>query len=322
MAKLRDDCLKVMNYRLLFLGYAAVLSSVCLSGCSPQWIKEKVKERVVARRAARKKTHIPTRLEWRSRPVMPKAGLPAIWSLKILDLRTDPNNLKGIRTYDAPHGVAMHCFVVSRDGSEYAHLYPEPRDYGNFLTRPVMPRGGAYQVWVDFMPIDGYPTIHSQKFLVSGGESLQAQPWTPDKTTNGVLQVQVQAREEQSFAAKPEAPSYIVQMQDVDWQTNKPVDIKAWVLDENKKPVTDLQLHLGSAAYGIAISQDGERLVRLEARIREKGSNETQFGLSFPAPGLYKIWMEFRHADKIIAAPFVVRVGTTRTREMKGAAKP
>jgi hypothetical protein len=253
---------------------------------------------------------------------VPKAGLPALWSLKILDLRTDPLKLKGVRTYDALHGVPMHLFILSRDGSEYAHLYPDLRDYGNFLLRPVIPRAGAYQLWVDFMPIDGYPTTHSQKFLVSGNEMLKPQLWTPTKADDGRLEAKVQAREEQSFAAKPDAPGYVVQMQDANWQAKQPVNVKAWVLDDNKKPVTNLQLHLGGPAYGVALSEDGEQFLRLEAQPREKNSNQTEFSVTFPASGLYKIWLEFRHENKIIVAPFVVRVGATKTKETKGAAKP
>lgn len=302
--------------------FFGVVILVALTGCSPQTIKQTTLSVWRKQRGTERKQVIPTRLEWRSRPVMPKAGLPALWSLKILDLRTDPHNLKGVRTYDALHGVPMHLFILSRDGSEYAHLYPDLRDYGNFLLRPVIPRAGAYQLWVDFMPIDGYPTTHSQKFLVSGNEMLKPQLWAPTKASDGRLEAKVQAREEQSFAAKPDAPGYVVQMQNVDWQAKQSVEVKAWVLNAHKKPVTNLQLHLGGPAYGMALSEDGGQFLRLEAQPRQKSSNETEFSVTFPTSGLYKMWLEFRHENKIIVAPFVVRVEATKTKEIKGASKP
>lgn len=302
-----------MNFRISFLGRVAALLLIFLPGCSPQWIKDKVKERVVARRQSRPKGEIPTRLEWRSRPEVPKAGLPALWSLKVLDLRTDKDNPKGILAYDAPHAVAMHLFIVSRDGSEYVHLYPEPRDYGNFLVRPVIPRAGAYQFFVDFMPIDGYATVHSQRFLVSGENQLPTQKWMPDKAQDGWLETIVKAREEQSFAPKSDAPSYVVQLQNVNWQAKKEMKIKARVL-QNNVPLTDLQLHLSGAAYGVAMSADGQRFVRLEAAPRENRAIETTFQGTFPAAGPYKIWLEFRHADKIIVVPFTVRVQESKSK--------
>ena len=296
------------NACLLTSTITGALFFVSLSGCSPQWIKDKVKERVAARRQARKKSSIPTRLEWRSRPEVPKEALPALWSLKVLDLRTDKDNPKGILTYDAPHAVAMHLFIVSRDGSQYAHLYPEPRDYGNFLVRPVIPRAGSYQFFVDFMPIDGFATLHAQRFLVSGKNPLIVQKWTPDKAQDGWLETKVQAREEQSFEAKADAPFYSVQLQNIAWQAKQKLKFKARVLDKNNVPLTDLQLHLSGAAYGVAIREDGEQFVRLEAAPRAEKAIETSFEGTFSAPGLYKIWLEFRRDDKIIIAPFIVKV--------------
>ncbi len=303
--------------RLVASTATSALLFASLSGCSPQWIKDKVKERVAARRQARKKSNIPTRLEWRSRPEMPKAALPALWSLKVLDLRTDKDNPKGIVTYDAPHAVAMHLFVISHDGSQYAHLYPEPRDYGNFLVRPVIPRAGSYQFFVDFMPIDGFATMHSQKFIVSGENALKTQKFWPDKAQDGWLEKQVQAREEQSFEPKSDAPFYIVQLQNINWQTKQKLKFKARVLDSNNVPLTDLQLHLNGAAYGVAIREDGEQFVRLEAASRPEKAIETTFSGTFSAPGLYRIWLEFRHADKVIVAPFTIRVapGTAAKRK-------
>src|SRR5688572_14401751 len=96
----------------------AVGALLFLVGCAPEFIKKKVGAQRVPRRA------LPTRLEWRSKPEVPKAGLPAIWSLKILDLTTKKDNLKGVRAYESPHGTAMHLFVVSRDLSRYVHYYP------------------------------------------------------------------------------------------------------------------------------------------------------------------------------------------------------
>jgi hypothetical protein len=292
-------------------------SVLFVSGCSPQWIKDKVKSRVAAGRAARPKTHVPTRLEWRSRPEMPKAALPALWSFKILDLRTDKDNPKGILTYDAPHAMAMHLFIVSRDGQEYAHLYPEPRDYGSFLVHTVIPRAGSYQFFVDFTPIDGFATVHSQKFIVSGDDPLKPAKLTPDTVKKGWLEARVQAREENAFEPKPDAPSYIVQLRSANWQAKQEQQFTARVLDENQAPVTNLQLHLGGAAYGIAISEDGNQFVRLEAAARESSSIGATFKGTFPTPGTYRIWLEFRHEDKIIVAPFTIRVAPSRSSKDK-----
>jgi hypothetical protein len=43
----------------------------------------------------------------------------------------------------------------------------------------------------------------------------------------------------------------------------------------------------------------------------ESGGPDVMFRTRFPAPGTYKLWAEFKHNDKIITAPFVVKVGGT-----------
>lgn len=302
------------------------IGCLVLSGCSPQWVKEQVKARVVERRATRKKADIPTRFEWRSRPEVPKAGLPALWSLKVLDLRTDPVEPKGIRAYESPHAVAMHLFVVSRDLSHYAHLYPEPRDYGNFLTRVIAPVPGSYQLFADYTPIDGFAKMNSQRFIVAGDSVARPQPLTPTKAKAGWLETVATARKEENFEAPPgeNRPTYLVRMQAAPWRAKRTQTVRTHVLDSNRAPLEKLQLHLNGAGYGVAISQDGNTFVRLEpvsgadAKTEEyTGANAIQeanklgyvdFTGTFPTPGLYKIWLEFRHNDQLIVAPFVVRV--------------
>lgn len=121
------------------------------------------------------------------------------------------------------------------------------------------------------------------------------------------METTVQAREEQGFDAKSDAPTYVVQLQNANWQTKQKSKFTARVLSSNV-PLTDLKEHLRGAAYGVAISEDGQQFVRLEAEKREKGAIETTFYGMFPAKGLHKIWLEFRHADKIIVAPFTINV--------------
>lgn len=281
---------------------------IALAGCSPQFIKRKVT-------AQRKAPHaFPTRLEWRSQPDVPQAGLPAIWSLKVLDLTSDKSDPKGVRAYESPHGVALHLFIVSRDLSRYAHLYPEPRDYGNFLVRPVIPEAGAYQLFVDYLPIGfvssapGFPTVKSQRFLVQGEKwAPKAPALVPDTSQAGWIARRVQSRVEQEWAPATDAPTYEVQLQATNWQAGRQQTVRAHVLDAAKAPVSDLGLHLGGVAYGVAISQDCEQFVRLEAA-KGQTPGEFVFKGTFPVAGIYKIWLEFNHRHQVIVAPFVVRV--------------
>ncbi len=308
-----------MKFRFVASCAVALVPFVALAGCSPQALKNAVKDAVVKRKAAIPPRALPTRLEWRSQPEVPRAGLPAIWSLKVLDLTTKKDKPKGVRSYETPRVMPMHLFVVSRDLSRFVHYYPNLRDYGNFLLRPVIPEPGAYQLFVDYVPIGlltevpGFPTVQSQRFLVAGDKPAPApQKLMPDKPQNGWLVQRVQSRVEQEWAPAADAPFYEVQLQDAAWQAKRELTLRARVLDAAKSPVPNLGLHLKGVAYGVAISQDGQQFVRLEAA-KEQASGEIIFKGTFPVAGIYKIWLEFNHNNQLILAPFTVRVAPKRS---------
>jgi hypothetical protein len=297
----------------------AVVFMFGMGGCSPETIKDVVKKRVAERRAStRPRSQAQTILEWRSKPAVPKAGIPALWSLKVLNAKhKEGEEMKGFRTFEAPRGVAMHLFIVSRDLSHYAHMYPEPRDYGNFLVRPVLPQPGSYQFFVDYAPIDSFPIWQSQKFLVQPGSDTASIPaqrkliLTP--VQNGWLQTKAFARPEQSFAPEPNAPAYLVKLKADSLAAGAPTTLTARVLDSNGAPVKDLVSHLEGAAYGVAISQDGINFVRLDAAPKNAAKpEEVRFEATFPTVGIYKLWLETRRDENVIIAPFVVKVQTVR----------
>lgn len=297
----------------------AIVLILSLSGCSPEWIKDTVKKRVAERRAStRPRSHVETILEWRSKPAVPKAGLPALWSLKILNAKhKEGEEMKGIRTFEPTRGVAMHLFIVSHDLSHYAHFYPEPRDYGNFLVRPVLPQAGNYQFFVNYAPIDGFPITQSQKFIAEPGNDKAPTPapqkLTPTPSQNGWLQSKAFARPEQSFAPEPNAPQYLVKLKADSPAADAETTLTARVFDSSGAPVKDLVPHLTGAGYGVAISQDGLHFVRLELVPKNAAKpEEVRFKATFPAPGLYKLWIETRRDENVIIAPFVVKVTTLR----------
>lgn len=278
-----------------------------LAGCSPQAVKEKV----AARRPPR--AELPTRLEWLSRPSPPKAGLPALWSFKVIDLTTDKLTPKGIRAYESPHAVALHLFVVTRDFGDYAHYYPSPRDYGNFLMRAVLPRAGAYQLFADYVPIGyrtgapAFPTWKSQRFLATGeGAIPPARPLVPSTAVAGWMHAKVAPRKEETFGDAKAAPVY-----DVSLKSENPLragdgaKFVSRVRDLAGGAVTP-QKHLNGAAYGMAISADGNDFVRLEA-VRDASGN-TKWQGKFNKAGLHGIWLEFLINDKVVVAPFTVKV--------------
>jgi Cu+-exporting ATPase len=91
------------------------------------------------------------------------------------------------------------------------------------------------------------------------------------------------------------------------------------------EPVADLQPYLGAPAHVVIIGADGRSFAHAhgEAAGGSEAAHasgdghaaggasgpEIAFTYEFPAPGLYKVWGQFKdHHDEVITADFVVRV--------------
>ncbi len=187
----------------------------------------------------------------------------------MLDLRTDKDNPKGIRAYDAPH--AWRCtFSLSRATAANTRICIPNRAITAIFwcVRSFRAPEPINFSWISCRLMAMRQCIRNA-FLCPAKTDCQVQKWMPDKAQDGWLETTVKAREEQSFAPKSDAPSYVVQLQNVSWQAKKEMKLKARVL-QNNVPLTDLQLHLSGAAYGVAISEDGQQFCAFGSRAARK----------------------------------------------------
>ncbi len=73
-------------------------------------------------------------------------------------------------------------------------------------------------------------------------------------------------------------------------------------------PATDLEPYLGATGHLLIVSSDLSTAVHGHPEgVRTTGPAVT-FGPVFPAPGVYKMWVQFQRRGQVITAPFVVRV--------------
>ena len=85
-------------------------------------------------------------------------------------------------------------------------------------------------------------------------------------------------------------------------------------LADRGQPVTDLEPYMGAMGHCAIISQDTGMFLHCHPeqlyppKPDGRGGPDLAFHTEFPAPGLYKIWGQFRRGGRVIVAPFVVRV--------------
>lgn len=307
----------------LLLAAAFVLCLAATAGCIRQPAKTgeaATVERIDARTALGAHTRT-TRLEFRTQPRQVVAGQPALWSLKVLDAKAidaRSGQSKYIRSFDAGDGPLLQLIVVSKDLSYFERLRPTYKDYGHFLVEPALPRAGLYKIYAAYTPHNGKPEVAQRELSVAGDSPLPPRArLAASPLTDGWLVERASASQESEEAAELKSgepvvmdisgyrvalmpsPSRIV--------TGKDTVLRFQVRDDGGQPLAALQPRDGATGHCVMLSEDTR--IYLDARpANDEAGPDVVFRTRFPAPGLYKVWGQFRHRDLIVTAPFVLRV--------------
>ena len=199
------------------------------------------------------------------------------------------------------HDSLLHLVVISADGAFYTHVHPARSAPGRFAI-PITPdRPGRYTAYAEIERRDSGTQVIARDFVVGGtgaGRPGQFQGIGSERQI-GDLQVKVASSLANLQAGKQATFTFS--------------------FSKDGKPVDDLQPWLGMAGHMIARSADGAIFAHIHALgpmapagILETGINygpDIQFVYTFPQPGRYQIWGQFRHAQQIVTVPIEVEVG-------------
>ncbi|MDE7552966.1 hypothetical protein CN324_15150 [Bacillus anthracis] len=77
---------------------------------------------------------------------------------------------------------------------------------------------------------------------------------------------------------------------------------------KTKEPITDLQPYLGAVGHVVILDKDSKQYVHVHPMVEDAKGPEAVFHATFPSPGIYKVWGEFKQNNKVFTVPFVVEV--------------
>ncbi len=204
----------------------------------------------------------------------------------------DPDTAEPVKSFVDVHERPLHLFVVSRDLSQFAHVHPEMRPDGSFELRFDL-AAGEYMLIADFLPTAGTAQL-VQRAVVTPGYSGPIFAPAPAMTNSPAEQVTAGMRirlEAEPLRPRRESLLRFV-ISDVD----------------SRLPVTDLEPYLGAAGHMLIVSNDLTTAVHGHPEgVRSSGPVVT-FGPIFPAPGVYKLWVQFQRRGQVVTASFVVTV--------------
>lgn len=205
------------------------------------------------------------------------------------------------------HARLLHLVVVSEDLATFDHLHPLPVDDGVFRLTHTFPTGGRYRLYVEFTSRALGPLTLTAALEVDGTAPPPG-PMVPGRQEVDASGAWVR------LVLDPLVP-----------RAGQPTRLR-FELSQAGQPVVDLQPFLGVAGHLVALSQDLQRFTHAHpsdagagdaagdhAAHGPSGAGErfgptVEFTVTFPQPGLYKLWAQFNRDGEAITAPFVVQV--------------
>ncbi len=239
-------------------------------------------------------------------PAEIKAGSPVKMKVRIED--KDGKPLAGLVWH---HERILHAVIVGQDLMTFAHIHTEDLGpvtktmlaHAVFPLQYTFPKSGNYLVGIDFATAD---KLYSDAILISvtGSPSMAS----PDI----------------DFSRSKNFGTYRVLL------TSSPVQIRAgkdttltWHIEQNGKPVTDLQPYLGAPMHISVVSANLQRFMHvhgmLPGEVHGNLDHEHRFfhgrfgpdvesNVIFPAKGTYALFGQVSHEGNVLLFKFVVEV--------------
>jgi len=208
-------------------------------------------------------------------------GVRTPLSFRVLDGSGTP-----VRDFDVEHEKRMHLIVVRRDLTGFQHLHPTMSADGTWSTDVTLPAAGTYRVYADFKR-DGRNETLAHDVNVRGAFVPVALPAASDAVrTGGGYAVDLEAGRPR---AGEEAPL-------------------RFAVTRGGRPVTP-QPYLGARGHLVALRASDLAYLHVHpTEERRDRAGAVSFATEFATPGRYRLFLQFKHEDRVRTAAFTQQV--------------
>lgn len=203
------------------------------------------------------------------------------------------NNGKTIDQFDNFQEKPMHLIIVSDDLQAFDHLHPNYQGKGRFETEANFPKAGNYTIFSDYKPTGQKEQVSVLKTQVTGNPSSSEKIDFSTAKTVGNTKVNL-VLPTSGLKAGQEAKLTF--------------DLRQVA---NDQPISDLQPYLGEKGHLVILKQSSPltRQDYIHAHpSKDTSGRKVEFMTSFPQPGKYKLWGQFKRNNQIVIADFWVNV--------------
>jgi putative copper resistance protein D len=241
-----------------------------------------------------------------TKPVNITAGTPVSMIVHLKDQQGRP--IEGLMIH---HERILHAIIIGQDLNVFAHIHPE--DLGpitdemakraSFPLHFTFPKAGAYLVGLDFALPDG---LYSKSASLSvAGQPRMGEPIvdTSREKDFGEYHVSLMTSSK-SIEAGPKTPL-------------------RFIITKNGRPVTALEPFLGAPmhlaivrtdltqfthAHGVTPAASHTHAEHVHSSPGERYGPEIDTFIVFSVKGVYKIFCQVKHQDKVLLFDFMVKV--------------
>ena len=205
----------------------------------------------------------------------------------------DPATNRPVAAFATIHERLLHLFIIDRSLEFFRHVHPLRSADGVFELRQDLPPG-EFIVIADFLPQGGRAQMLQRAIVTPGyrGRLFPAVPnLAPDASTEKV---------DHGVRVKLEATGL---------RAGKEATLKFTLTDaENNSPIQDLEPFLGAPGHMLLVNAELTESNHVHPEEPATQGPVITFQPMMPAPGIYKLWLQFQRRGTVGTVPFVVSV--------------
>lgn len=220
-------------------------------------------------------------------------GVAVPFSFRVLDARG-----RALRDFDVDHDKRLHLIVVRRDTATFEHVHPRMAPDGTWSVDLDLRRAGAYRVFADFT-VEGRKRTLGADLLVPG--EFDARSFTRVSREAATAGLDVALRGGTPRAGRESTVTFAV--------------------SRDGTPFDGLEPYLGAKGHLVALREGDLAYLHVhpvesgEAHAHADGSRGTEghgdeiaFAATFPTPGRYRLFLDFKAGGQVRTAAFTIEV--------------
>ena len=194
--------------------------------------------------------------------------------------RVVDGNDRTVRDFDVEHERRMHLILARRDLTGFQHLHPEQGEDGEWSADVKIADAGSYRLFADFAH-EGESYTLASDLRVDGAADLRP---LPEPATHAVSD-----------------GGYDVRLTTGDVHPGEEAELR-FEVSRGGKPV-EVEPYLGAGGHLVAL-RDGDMAF---LHVHPTGDG-TDFAATFPTPGSYRLFLQFKHDGRVQTVAFTQEV--------------